>query len=115
MSSYPRYCRMRVRGATLHFLGHQITSGWALSFPPPRPKVPNKQKCRPTSFLCDEPELNTISSLVNQITGTCTEFWLHAQSIFREQAVAYEKELNPRGSTHLQALCPVSDVRSVPP
>ena len=47
-----------------------------------------------------------------QTTGL--EWWVDAQRIVRTHAIAFEREQNPGGFTHIQALCHASESQHLP-
>ena len=73
-----------------------------------------KRQCCPTSFLHDSDATHSVSFEIDELQTTKLEWWADAQRIIRAHAIAFEREQNPRGFTHIQALCHASDSQYLP-
>ena len=68
-----------------------------------------KQHWCPTSFLHDSDATHSVSYEIDELQTTRLEWWADAQRIIRAHSIAFKREQNPRGLTHIQALFHAAD------
>ena len=70
--------------------------------------------CCPTSFLQDRDATHSVSYEIDELQTIGLEWQADAQRTIRAHAIAFEREQNPKGFTHIQALCHASDSQHLP-